>query len=701
MAGGVPVAFRSVAGARGAHVPRAHFPSLRSAVLSAACVLISGGPPVLGKDASMGADISHGNAENLCDDPVRQPVPKLRARPARTWPKGPAVGIDLGTTSSCVAVCQKGKVDIIANNYGNRTTPSCVAFTDQERLVGEPAETQRGLNPENTIFGAKRLIGRQHNDPEVQSAMNRWPFQVAGSEGKARVQVSYRGTEKAFYPEEICAMLLSRLKLVAEKYLGRPVTRAVITVPACFNDAQCQATIDAAAIAGLQVLHLIHEPSAAAIAYSLNVGPCWNAERNILVFDLGGGTLDVSVLAVQDGVFKVMATAGDAQLGGEDFDQRLLDHLVQEFQKKHNEDISQSHKAVQRLKGACEIAKRVLSSNVRATVSVDSLYKGVDFCTTITRACFEDLCADLFQATVEHVKRVLEDTRITKAQIHDVILVGGSTRIPMIQKLLTKFFDGKPLSKSINPEEAVAQGAAIQAAILTGHKYENLQNLLLLDVTPISLGLETKGGVMDVVVKRNSPIPIKETRRFSTTVDNQTCLFLKVYEGEQPLTKHNRLLGTLALNGLQPAPRCVPVVAVTFAVDCNNILTVSATERSHGNSRQLVIVDTRGRLDREEVELLLREEEEYRQREKAEQEKMEAVNSLEASTFHLKRVAAQRKSLDSRAKRRVLEMCEETASWLEENRQAPKKDYEARKRELEGACCSIISHFSKEEEMDR
>lgn len=649
----------------------------------------------------MGADLSHGNADNLCEGSATQTAPRLRTTPARTRPKGAAVGIDLGTTYSCVAVCQKGKVEIIANNYGNRITPSCVAFTDKERLVGEAAETQRGLSPKNTVFGTKRLIGRRYDDPAVQSAMTRWPFQVVGGGEKVQVQVSYKGLEKAFYPEEISALVLSRLKQGAEAYLGRPVSQAVIAVPAYFNDAQRQATIDAAAIAGLKVLRLINEPSAAAIAYSLNASPHWKAKRNVLVFDLGGGTFDVSIVSVQDGVFEVMATTGDTQLGGEDFDQRLLDHLVLEFQKTHKEDLSQSHKALQRLKVACEKAKRALSSNVRATVSVDSLYKGVDFCNTITRAFFEDLCADLFQATMEHVTRVLEDSGIQKVQIHDVVLVGGSTRIPVIRNLLSKFFDGKKLSLSINPEEAVAYGAAVQAAILTGHRYQNLENLLLLDVTPISLGLETVGGVMDVVVKRNSPIPTKETRHFSTTEDNQTSLFLQVYEGERTLTKHNRLLGTVSLSGLQPAPRCVPVIVVTFAIDHDNILTVSAMERHSGNSRQLVITDTRGRLDREEMERILKEEGESREEEKAEQEKLEALNSLESSTFQLKRAAEQRKSLDDRAKRRVLEMCEETTLWLEENRLAPKKEYEEKKRELEDVCHSIITHFSREDKTER
>ncbi|CAI5798474.1 Hypothetical predicted protein [Podarcis lilfordi] len=648
----------------------------------------------------MGADLSHEKVQDVTSSSNASPpqsTPRVKTAASRTRPRGPAVGIDLGTTYSCVAVCQKGKVDVLANDHGNHTTPSCVAFTDKERLVGEPAELLRGLNPENTIFGAKRLIGRRYEDPSVQSDLNHWPFRVAaGGGGEAKVHVSHRGLEKSFYPEEISAMVLSKLKQVAEAHLGRPVTQAVITVPAYFNDAQRQATIDAGAIAGLKVLRLINEPTAAAIAYGLNDSRQWKEKRNILVFDLGGGTFDVSVLTAQDGVFEVVATAGDTHLGGEDFDQRLVDQLTQEFKRKHKEDLSQCNKAKQRLKVACEKAKRVLSSNITAIVSVDSLYKGVDFHTTITRASFEDLCSDLFQSTMLYVERALEEAGIKKTQIDDVVLVGGSTRIPMIQRLLSQFFDGQDLCRVINPDEAVAHGAAIQAAILTGHRYQSLQNLLLLDVTPVSLGLETVGGVMDVVVKRNSPIPTKETRNFSTTEDNQNSLFLQVYEGERTLTKHNRLLGTVTLGGLQPAPRCVPVIVVTFHIDHNNILTVTATERCTGNQNQLTITDTRGRLDREEMERIIREEEEYWAQEKAEQEKNEALNSLEASTLQLKRVAVEEKALDDRAKRRVLEMCEETAAWMEGNRRAPKKEYEERKRELEDVCYSIITHFSSD-----
>ncbi|XP_032089755.1 heat shock 70 kDa protein-like [Thamnophis elegans] len=644
-----------------------------------------------GKEPPMGADFSHADAPK----PTSRPETPSALRPgaARICPKGPAVGIDLGTTKSCVAVCQRGRVEILANDHNSRTTPSCVAFTERERLVGEPAEMQAGLNPENTICNVKRLIGRRYDDPSVQLCLKNWPYHVVeAGNGKAKVQVSHRGVKKVLYPEEISAMVLYKLKQVAEAALGRPVTQAVITVPAYFSDAQRQATIDAGAIAGLQVLSLVSEPTAAAVAYGLKESRPRKGKRNILIFDLGGGTFDVSLLTAQDGVFEVVATAGDSHLGGEDFDQRLANWLAQEFKDKFQEDPAESRKAMQRLKVACKKAKQALSSNTTATVSVDSLYKGIDFHTTVTRACFEDLCCDLFQATMVQVQQVLEEAGLKKSQVHEIGLGGGSTHIPMIQRLLSKFFDGQRLCKSISPEEVVAHGAAIQAAVLTGHRYQNLQNLLLLDVTPVSLGLETVGGVMDVVVKRNSPIPTKESRNFSTTEDQQSSLFLQIYEGERMLTKHNRLLGTITLGGLQPAPRGAPIIVVTFQIDHNNILTVSATERHTGNKKELAISDTRGRLDRDEMERILREEEEHRAQEKLEEEKREALNALEASTLQLKRAAE--KSLDDRAKRRLLEICEEAAAWMEDNQLAPKKAYEERKKELEGVCSTILTHFS-------
>ncbi|ETE72053.1 Heat shock 70 kDa protein 1A/1B, partial [Ophiophagus hannah] len=648
-----------------------------------------------GKESPMGADLSHADTPRPTSRPETPSV--LRPDTVRICPKGPAVGIDLGTTKSCVAVCQRGRVEILANDHNSRTTPSCVAFTERERLVGEPAELQASLNPENTIYNVKRLIGRRYDDPSVQSGLKNWPYHVVeAGNGKAKVQVSHRGVERVLYPEEISAMVLYKLKQVAEASLGRPVTQAVITVPAYFSDAQRQATMDAGAMAGLHVLSLVSEPTAAAVAYGLKETHQRKGKRNILIFDLGGGTFDVSILTAQDGVFEVVATAGDSHLGGEDFDQRLANQLAQEFKNKFQEDPAESRKAMQRLKAACKKAKQTLSSNTTATISVDSLYKGIDFHTTVTRACFEDLCCDLFQATMVQVQQVLEEAGLKKSQVHEIGLGGGSTHIPMIQRLLSKFFDGQRLCKSISPEEVVAHGAAIQAAVLTGHRYQNLQNLLLLDVTPISLGLETVGGVMDVLVKRNSPIPTKESRNFSTTEDQQSSLFLQIYEGERMLTKHNRLLGTITLSGLQPAPRGVPVIVVTFQIDHNNILTVSATERSTGNKKGLTITDTRGQLDREEMERILQEEEEHRAQEKLEEEKLEALNALEASTLQLKRAAAE-KSLDDRAKRRLLEICEEAARTYLLLAERGFFRNEERKKELEGVCSTILTHFSTRE----
>ncbi|XP_026512073.1 heat shock 70 kDa protein 1-like [Terrapene carolina triunguis] len=609
--------------------------------------------------------------------------------------KGPAVGIDLGTTYSCVGVCQHGKVEIIANDQGNRTTPSYVAFTDTERLVGDPAKNQAALNPQNTVFDAKRLIGRMVEDPTVQLDTRHWPFQVVSDTGKLKVRVSFKGKEKAFYPEEISAIVLAKMKQTAEAYLGCPITQAVITVPAYFNDSQRRATIDAGTIAGLHVLKILNEPTAAAIAYGLEASRKGEGKRNILIFDLGGGTFDVSILGVDDGIFEVKATAGDTHLGGEDFDNRLVDHLVREFRRKHKEDLSQDKKAMQRLRAACERAKRTLSSGTAAAISVDSLYKGVDFHTTVTRARFEDLCSDLFQATLKPLGKALRDANMNKDQIHDIVLVGGSTRIPKVQTLLQEFFSGRELSKNINPDEAVAYGAAVQAAILTGNRSQGLQNVLLLDVTPLSLGIDTVGGVMATVVKRNSPVPTQETMEFTTAEDDQETVVFEVYEGERSMSKNNHLLGTFILGGLPPALRGEPVIQVSFSIDTNNILTVSARDTDTGNTSQLTITDTRGRLNREEVEQMVREAEEHRAQDEAQQEKIAAMNSLESCALHLKRAAEGGQALDVRAKKRVLELCEEASSWLEGNQLAEKEAYEERRRELEEVWDSVFSDLSQ------